>query len=218
MRHAVLPAVVLAACMLAGSSCAEAGEDAAVPNVTAADDPDTLEAAREEAFEQGRATCATNSIADFALTHGYAGKTVSAVAAEWADTWHPRLRDAAYRGCRRSFAETAARLGETAWEVTPVPPLPAGAAVPASPPPAPSGEERQVYIAEYQACAGLTPAQIESGYGIDTGGKSRAEVVREMERQTYRSDLQQVASEACLHAMNGQPARYAEPTAAGENG
>ena len=208
MRHAALPAVALAAFVLAGSSCAGSGEEAAAPNVTAAVDPNVLEAAREEAFEHGRATCETSSIADFALARGYAGRTVSAVAAEWARTWDSHLRDAAYRGCRQSLAETVARLGETAWDVVPAPPPRAGAALPASPPPGRSVEERQVYVAEYEACAGLTPAQISSGYGIDTGGKSRAEVVLEMERQTYRSDLQQVASEACLHAMNGQPARY----------
>ncbi len=65
-----------------------------------------------------------------------------------------------------------------------------------------------MYLAEYETCSGITAAGIGRDYDIDTAGKTPAQVVLEMERQTFRPDFQQVASEACLHAMNGLPARY----------
>ena len=120
------------------------------------------------------------------------------------------MRDAASRGCREALDATVALLGEAAWDPTEAP----AAAVAESPAlepeatPGHSAEERRVYLAEYETCSGVTAAGIGRDYDIDTAGKTPAAVVLEMERQTFRPDLQQVASEACLHAINGLPARY----------
>jgi len=205
---AALIVPLLAVLLLSGCG-GRAGDDAesAASNGTIGTQVDTgfvervlkneLAASRSAAYEAGFEACFAESPSTLAESYAFTGTTAGAAAAAYAreEVSDRRLRDAAYQGCRDGLQS----LAEIDDVPAPEPELEADSL---------SSEQINVYQVEYSTCLGITPAEIAKEYGMDITGMTEAEVVLAMTRETYRPEFQQVAYEACLAAISGEPSRF----------
>jgi hypothetical protein len=68
--------------------------------------------------------------------------------------------------------------------------------------------QRQMYIAEYAVCWGITVREVGRDYGFDTSGMTPNEVILRMEQESSRPEYQATAFEACLDAYYRRPSKY----------
>jgi hypothetical protein len=166
MRPGQLLCVAVSA--LALSACGGDGDTSVIsggPSVTEAPVLD-VQVARDEAYDAGKSECSQLQVRAFARKLRLPPEApVGKIAATWAEQRDPRVRDAAYRGCRDGLKAAPKPLPGRKQKSAP-----AGSnAVPSSTygtpdadgrvrvPPKFTGEEAEYYRAEWVACA--SPAE-----------------------------------------------------------
>ena len=77
-----------------------------------------------------------------------------------------------------------------------------------SAPPPLTAAEIDVYVLEYSTCFGLTVADLVQEFGLDPSSLTVEEAVRAVVRKTFAKTYRDVASDACLAAIHGEPPRY----------
>ncbi len=175
--------VLLAVLTLVGCGGGEAPD--AGPQTTY----DYVAAVRPLAYDNARAACGGHSLTSLAYEFGTTGSTPEAAARSWARRNQPdvRLRETSFQGCRDG-------LWRTSHQHEQEPPL--------------SADEIEIYVLEYSTCLGLTVAQLVQEYGLDPRGLTVEEAVRAVVRKTYARAYREVAFDACLAAIHGEPPRY----------
>jgi hypothetical protein len=148
-------------------------------------------AVRPLAYDNAHEACSGHSLTSLRYEYGAVGSTFKAAARDWArrNQRDERLRDVSYRGCLDALRETEDRPVQIK-------------------PPALTEDEIDVYITEYSTCLDLTVADLANEYGLDLRGMTLAEAVLAAVRKTYGPAYQEVAYEACLAAVRGEPPRY----------
>jgi hypothetical protein len=152
---------------------------------------DYVTAVRPLVYQNARAACSGHSLTSLAYEYGTNGPTVVAAARSWARLNQPdvRLRDVSYRGCLDGLGEAPTSPAQLA-----APPLTAA--------------EIDVYVLEYSTCFGLTVADLVQEFGLDPSSLTVEEAVHAVVRKTFAKAYRDVASDACLAAIHGEPPRY----------
>ncbi len=152
---------------------------------------DYITAVRPLAYENAHAACNGHSLTSLAYEYGTSGRTIVAAASNWARQNQPdlRLRTVTFRGCRDGLRET-----------TPGP-------MPVRAPPL-TEPQIEIYVVEYATCLGLTIADLVQDYGLDPSGLTLHQAVQEVVRASFGRAYREVAFDACLAAIHGEPPRY----------
>lgn len=175
----ILAALTLAGC--GGQATPEAGPRSSY---------DYIASVRPLAYDNARAACTGHSFTSLAYEFGTNGSTIGAAARSWARRNQPdiRLRDISYRGCRDGLRSAS---GARPAQVSPLTPA-----------------EVQIYVLEYSTCLGLTVADLVQDYALDPSGLTVEEAVLEVVRQSFDRRYRDVAFDACLAAIRGEPPSY----------
>jgi hypothetical protein len=187
MRLARAIGLLLTAATAVVAGCGGGGSDASETRRTY----DYVAAVRPLAYENAHRACSGHSSTSLAFEYAISGSTRAALARAWAmrNQLDARLRGESYRGCRDGLRETAARPGVIER-------------------PALTSDEIDAYMAAYATCTGLTVAEVAREYDVDVAGLTVAQAIRAMVRRSYGPAYRDIAENACLAAVRGEPPRY----------
>ena len=159
--------------------------------------PRRFKGAAQDAWEKGRVDCNQT---------GVGLDDARSLATNYARAFKPTLKPAALAGCIAGLREGQEGGPVITLEVASE--LEGQTAQPEPAAPRLGTDELVVYQTEYVVCDGLTVQDIAQEYGYDIRGMTEAEVVLKMARESYGPEYQQLAYEACLAAIRGEPSRY----------